>query len=379
MFPENDWRYYLMHSDDKDMKYGLPRKKKYPMPDREHVRSAIKFFNYVSPSDEKELARNIIARIKEYRIVGINVGKENRFRKYYKPRPLIHSGIQGMKWGVKNGPPYPLSKEKNLEIRKSRVHTQKELELHRWYTSKNSKRFFNDPPFEKPEELERKSKKIRSYKESIEDDLIKVNPSRIGGAFNCRNCATAFELRRRGYDVEARKRDDGSNAGGAEKYFKDGKFTRLKNSFDDDDFFKTKAPEYPKRLPLESNKHYWKRVDKISGPYFKKLGECREEAFNNLCSELSKQGYGARGIMVVGWQVDDYDMTKKTSLFHAINYEVRDEVMFYDSQGANRHGVSQAYGFAKDYADPRDYSYMRTDNLELSDQVGRAVVSRRRP
>jgi len=72
-----------MHADE-DMKFGLPEKKKYPMPDRDHVLSAIKFFNYVSPSDEKELARNILARIKEYGMTDINVGENNRFGKYYR-------------------------------------------------------------------------------------------------------------------------------------------------------------------------------------------------------------------------------------------------------------------------------------------------------
>lgn len=82
VFPENDYRNYLVHSDD--MKYGLPDKKKYPMPDRDHVMSAIRFFNYVSPSDEKELARNILKRIREYGIKDINVGENNRFSKYYR-------------------------------------------------------------------------------------------------------------------------------------------------------------------------------------------------------------------------------------------------------------------------------------------------------
>lgn len=102
MFPDNDYRNYLMHTDQ-DMKYGLPEKKKYPMPDRDHVMSAIKFFNYVSPADEKELARNIIARIREYGITGINVGENNRFRKYYDPEDevLEHHGILGQKWGVR--------------------------------------------------------------------------------------------------------------------------------------------------------------------------------------------------------------------------------------------------------------------------------------
>lgn len=99
-WPENDYRNYLIHADQ-DMKYGIPEKKKYPMPDRDHVMSAIKFFNYVTPGDEKELARNIIARIKEYGITGINVGENNRFKRYYKEDSLMHYGIPGMHWGVR--------------------------------------------------------------------------------------------------------------------------------------------------------------------------------------------------------------------------------------------------------------------------------------
>lgn len=85
-YPFNDYRSYLKHSDDVGQKYGLPDKKKYPMPDRDHVLSAIKFFNYVSPADEKELAKNILARIREYGITDINVGESNRFKKYYKTK-----------------------------------------------------------------------------------------------------------------------------------------------------------------------------------------------------------------------------------------------------------------------------------------------------
>lgn len=67
-------------------KYGLPKLKKYPMPDARHVKSAIKFFNYVDPANEKELADAILARIEEYNIGPLNIGPSNRFKKYYKPR-----------------------------------------------------------------------------------------------------------------------------------------------------------------------------------------------------------------------------------------------------------------------------------------------------
>lgn len=72
-------------------KYGLPKLKKYPMPDAAHVKSAIKFFNYVSPKDEKTLANAILNRMREYGITDVNVGEDNRFSKYYHPDSLQHS------------------------------------------------------------------------------------------------------------------------------------------------------------------------------------------------------------------------------------------------------------------------------------------------
>lgn len=75
----------IRHSDnEEDKKYGLPGLRKYPMPDADHVRSAIRFFNYVEPQYEKELAKAILKRAKEYGvdISEINVGDENRFKQY---------------------------------------------------------------------------------------------------------------------------------------------------------------------------------------------------------------------------------------------------------------------------------------------------------
>lgn len=63
--------------------FGLPEKKKYPMPDKSHVLAAIRMFNHVDKADEKELASNIKKKIKQYGITDINVGENNRFYKYY--------------------------------------------------------------------------------------------------------------------------------------------------------------------------------------------------------------------------------------------------------------------------------------------------------
>lgn len=73
-----------MESGDDPIFYGLPHTKQYPMPDERHVRSAIRFFNYVSSDDEQELADNINKMIKKYNIKDLNVGPTNRFKKYYK-------------------------------------------------------------------------------------------------------------------------------------------------------------------------------------------------------------------------------------------------------------------------------------------------------
>lgn len=80
---------HLKHTDiseeDKEKKFGVPEQKKFPLPDADHVKSAIRFFNYVDPKYEKELAEAILDRMKEYGIVlgeDISVGDENRFKKY---------------------------------------------------------------------------------------------------------------------------------------------------------------------------------------------------------------------------------------------------------------------------------------------------------
>ena len=84
-------------------KYGVLEQKKFPMPDADHVRSAIRFFNYVDPRYEKELASAILRRMKEYGLSfdDFTVGEENRFSKYIPETELNHHGIMGQKWGVR--------------------------------------------------------------------------------------------------------------------------------------------------------------------------------------------------------------------------------------------------------------------------------------
>ena len=66
-----------------DDAFGVPSKRKFPLDTEAHVRSAIKFFNYVDPEDEAELARRIIAAMKKFNITDVRVSEKNRFSKYY--------------------------------------------------------------------------------------------------------------------------------------------------------------------------------------------------------------------------------------------------------------------------------------------------------
>lgn len=83
MFMEGELSYFerqrLLPSE-----FGIPNKRKYPMPDKDHVKSAIQMFNKCDPEDEKELADNIIKKIKKFDMTDdVHVGSSNRFKKYF--------------------------------------------------------------------------------------------------------------------------------------------------------------------------------------------------------------------------------------------------------------------------------------------------------
>lgn len=75
-----------------DKCYGVPDQKKFPLPDKKHVLSAIKFFNYVDEEHEKQLASNIKKKIKKYDMADkVNVGDNNRFKKYWNESVIEES------------------------------------------------------------------------------------------------------------------------------------------------------------------------------------------------------------------------------------------------------------------------------------------------
>ncbi len=67
-----------------DSEFGIPEERKYPLNDKAHVKAAIRMFNKCESKYEKELASNIIKKIKEYDMLEeISVSKDNRFYPYF--------------------------------------------------------------------------------------------------------------------------------------------------------------------------------------------------------------------------------------------------------------------------------------------------------
>ena len=83
---------YIIFNEDKlsskdrnsfdNSEFGIPSKRKFPLNDKSHVLAAIRMFNHVDPEDEKELANNIIKKMKYYNIPFDTVGENNKLYKY---------------------------------------------------------------------------------------------------------------------------------------------------------------------------------------------------------------------------------------------------------------------------------------------------------
>jgi hypothetical protein len=61
--------------------FGLPKDRKYPMPDKAHVLSAISYFNKCDNSKKNELAKNICKELTKY--PDISISKNTEFYTYY--------------------------------------------------------------------------------------------------------------------------------------------------------------------------------------------------------------------------------------------------------------------------------------------------------
>ena len=187
-------------------------------------------------------------------------------------------------------------------------------------------------PIEKMDEMD----KIPPPPPPLNKNLEAVNPKhdRYGTVNNCQYCVVAADMRERGYDVQARLRNDGGYEEDIRKWYNNPpKFTHL---------------DVPPLTKDESN------------------DSRRERAYSMMMKHLEKQGEGARGYFGVKFMWGGG---------HAMYYKVENgKVNIYDPQNTND-DVTNTLAMAH----PNGFSYLRLDNLTpREDGVGDAVISRKK-
>lgn len=149
---------------------------------------------------------------------------------------LEHHGIKGQKWGVKNGPPYPLkdnahttSEKKLSTVRDNKVGAGEELvvELAVYATivaaavlaakaadKRRTKQF--DEEYYEGREIKSLAEcpRIDPASMSMDEHMKEINPDypEPGSVQNCMFCTTAMAMRMKGYDVTAEHCPDGWSA-----------------------------------------------------------------------------------------------------------------------------------------------------------------------
>lgn len=187
-------------------------------------------------------------------------------------------------------------------------------------------------PIEKMDEMD----KIPPPPPPLNKNLEAVNPKhdRYGTVNNCQYCVVAADMRERGYDVQARLRNDGGYEKDISKWYNNPpKFTHL---------------TVPPLTKDESN------------------DSRRERAYSMMMKHLEKQGEGARGYFGVEFMWGGG---------HAMYYKVENgKVNIYNPQNTND-DITNTLAMAH----PNGFSYLRLDNLTpREDGVGDAVISRKK-
>lgn len=301
---------------------------------------------------------------------------------------LAHYGVPGQKWGVYGGHGRKYQNHAVYARGNPRYKNSKYMQAAK--DRMNQKHYFTDTPHENetadtlkniPVEDINDLKRL-SGKENIKKVRSNINHPNDGTdkgrGYNCPNCALAFDMTERGYDVIARPKPYRSNVENVENFFINGKLTPV---IPDDDPFDmmdsyNKWEQFNKLKDADESIKK-KDVDNARKAYWDSINDAAVKAIDKTNKLILRQGDGARGIIVQGFMVSD-DPRERTTAYHAFNYKVENgKIRFYDVEGRNPIHQNGHAGLDEDAIDPRELYIMRTDNLELSPNCTEGVYSNR--
>lgn len=190
---------------------------------------------------------------------------------------------------------------------------------------------FDEPEVESLSELRKKEKSS-----DITADIKATNPDfpKPGSTDNCVFCSATYEMRRRGYDVEARKTLEGMSSANYIDWF---------------------PGVDPVGFTIDDVKKDWYDIPR----------EDKVDAINDGVKWTTKDDLNARGFLTFTWANLNYG--------HIINWEMKNgETRFIDAQSGSL-DVSDCF----DLVDPESIRICRLDNLEPAESITKTLMSRR--
>lgn len=202
--------------------------------------------------------------------------------------------------------------------------------------------------------------KAYSNPEDILQNVVKdINPNykTAGGKMNCRRCSFTYELRRRGYDVEATTSSIGSGqsaSGFLNAVSKDSKnFNRLTSM--------SLPVTRGKRVDalLDGDKRKINIKQEVIRSSSNRLGRISDE---DISKKIMSQPPGARGEIV-------FNMNK---FAHSLSYEnVNGKPIMFDTQKGKMYDLSDKssyLSFTSKWGNPKEVLISRLDNVDLDEE-----------
>ena len=243
---------------------------------------------------------------------------------------LAHHGVQGQKWHVKHGPPYPLSRQKGSGrlVGKVTINKNKSKNDDYRYTHKRPKYVQPIPGI-----------KIKTVPETtMTKDILAVNPNVESGdeyQTNCLYCSLTMEMRCRGYDVQAQPVNKKYNDYAYTEKIKDwGSYNGLFSPPSTVNVLKTSVYDTNK-IPTDQEK---------------------EQLRQNAKTIIQKMPNNARGEMSFAWDYNNEDG-------HSVFFEKSSEgdVLIIDSQWSEVWSIDDCELFMSASA----VTFNRLDNLDI--------------